>query len=205
MRDVTADQLVGYNAVVCLAALSNDPLGNLNKDATYSVNLDGTINLAKMAKQAGVPRFLFSSSCSLYGAGGSAAVTEDGEFNPVTAYGETKVLAERELGKLADDNFSLTYLRNATAYGASARLRLDIVVNNLTAVALTTGQVRLESDGTPGGRWCTSRTSAGHSSPWPRHRARSCTTRRSTSAAPRTTCRSATSRIRSATSCPARR
>jgi nucleoside-diphosphate-sugar epimerase len=149
MRDVTADQLVGYDAVVCLAALSNDPLGDLNRDATYSVNLDGTLNLARMAKQAGVPRFLFSSSCSLYGAAGSTAVAEDAEFNPVTAYGETKVLAERELAKLADDHFSPTYLRNATAYGASTRLRLDIVVNNLTAIALTTGQVRLESDGTP--------------------------------------------------------
>jgi nucleoside-diphosphate-sugar epimerase len=149
MRDVTAARLAGYEAVVCLAALSNDPLGDLNPSATYSVNLDGTLHLARMAKEAGVPRFLFSSSCSLYGAAGSAAVAEDAELHPVTPYGETKVLAERELSKLADDNFSPTYLRNATAYGASTRLRLDIVVNNLTAVALTTGKVRLESDGTP--------------------------------------------------------
>ncbi len=149
MRDVTAGQLAGYDAVVCLAALSNDPLGALNPAATYSVNLGGTLQLATAAKQAGVPRFLFSSSCSLYGAAGSAAVAEDAALRPVTPYGETKVRAERELGRLADDNFSPVYLRNATAYGASARLRLDIVVNNLTAVALTTGRVHLESDGTP--------------------------------------------------------
>src|SRR5215472_1783395 len=149
MRDATPRQLAGYDAVLCLAALSNDPLGDLNPAATYSVNLDGTLQLARAAKQAGIERFLFSSSCSLYGAAGSGAVAEDAELAPVTPYGESKVAAERELSLLADDNFSPAYLRNATAYGASTRLRLDIVVNNLTAVALTTGQVRLESDGTP--------------------------------------------------------
>src|SRR5580698_8350366 len=149
IRDVQPGDLAGYDAVACLAALSNDPLGDLNRAATYSVNLEGTLALARAAKAAGIGRFLFASSCSLYGAAGSAGVTEDADLYPVTPYGETKVLAERELSRLAGDTFSPTFLRNATAYGASPRLRLDIVVNNLTAVAMTTGEIRMQSDGTP--------------------------------------------------------
>jgi nucleoside-diphosphate-sugar epimerase len=149
MREVAPAELERYDAVICLAALSNDPVGDLNPDATYSINLDGTLHLAETAKAVGVSRFLFSSSCSLYGAAGSGAVGEDAEMFPITPYGQSKVDAERRLSLLADDNFSPVYLRNATAYGASTRLRLDIVVNNLTAIALTTGKVHLQSDGTP--------------------------------------------------------
>ncbi len=149
IRAVRPSDLKGYDAVVCLAALSNDPLGQLNRGSTFSINLHGTVHLARAAKAAAVPRFVFASSCSLYGAAGSTAVAEDAPMNPVTPYGETKALAERHLSSLADDEFSPTYLRNATAYGASPRLRLDIVLNNLTGTAVTTGSVALESDGTP--------------------------------------------------------
>ncbi len=148
-RDVTADQLQGFDAVVHLAALSNDPLGDLDPTLTYDINLDGSITLARAAKEAGVPRFLFSSSCSLYGAGSDDLLDESAPFNPVTPYGKSKIRVEQELSRLADDAFSPTFFRNATAYGVSRRLRADIVVNNLVGYAVTTGKVLLESDGTP--------------------------------------------------------
>ncbi|NYD43079.1 NAD-dependent epimerase/dehydratase family protein [Nocardioides panaciterrulae] len=149
IRDQRPEDLDGFEAVVNLAAISNDPVGHLNPKATYSVNAHGAAHLAQVAREAGVARYVFSSSCSLYGAAGDAAVTEQSEFNPVTPYGESKVMAEQLIGKFADDSFSPTYLRNATAYGSSPRLRADIVVNNLTGAALTRGEVRLESDGSP--------------------------------------------------------
>jgi nucleoside-diphosphate-sugar epimerase len=149
VRDVGVADLAGFDAVVHLAAISNDPIGHLNPEATYDVNARGAVHMARTAKAAGVERFLFSSSCSLYGAGGDGKVAEDGAFNPVTPYGESKVMAEEGISVLADDSFSPTYLRNATAYGSSPRLRADIVVNNLTGTAFTQGEVRLQSDGSP--------------------------------------------------------
>jgi len=149
LRDITAASLQGFEAVLHLGALSNDPLGNINPDLTYDINLHASVRLARAAKAAGVKRFLFSSSCSLYGAGGDGFLNESAAFNPQTPYGESKIRVEQELTSLADASFSPVYLRNATAYGVSRRLRADIVVNNLVGHAITTGKVLLQSDGSP--------------------------------------------------------
>ena len=149
VRDVEVADVEGFDAILHLAGLSNDPLGDLNPELTYEINHRASVRLAELAKQAGVERFIFSSSCSNYGSAGEDFIDESAPFNPVTPYGESKVMVERDVAKLADDDFHPTFLRNSTAYGVSPRLRFDLVLNNLTAWAYTTGLVYLKSDGTP--------------------------------------------------------
>ncbi len=149
IRDVAPDDLLGFDAVLHLAGLSNDPLGDLDPALTREINTDATIGLALAAKLAGVPRFVLSSSCSNYGAAGQDMVDESGVFRPVTPYGRSEARAEAELAALADERFSPVLMRSSTAFGVSPRLRFDLVANNLTAWAAATGDIHLKSDGSP--------------------------------------------------------
>ncbi|MGH8269520.1 MAG: NAD-dependent epimerase/dehydratase family protein [Steroidobacteraceae bacterium] len=149
VREVELEDLGGLDAVLHLAGISNDPLGDLQPAATYAINHEASVRLARLAKEAGVSRYVFSSSCSNYGAAGDTFLDESAAFNPVTPYAQSKVWVERDVAKLADDSFSPTFLRSATAFGVSSRLRGDLVVNNLVGYACTTGDVLIKSDGMP--------------------------------------------------------
>ncbi|WP_010539686.1 NAD-dependent epimerase/dehydratase family protein [Dietzia alimentaria] len=149
LRDITVDDLAGFDAVVHLAALSNDPLGAVAPEITHDINHHASVDLARAAKEAGVGRFLYASTCSVYGAAGDELVTESAPLRPLTPYAESKVRVEEDVAALADDSFVPVFLRNATAFGFSSRLRADIVLNNLVGYAVFTGQVKVLSDGTP--------------------------------------------------------
>lgn len=149
VRDIEKEDIDGVEAIVHLAGLSNDVLGDLNTELTYAINHEASVRLAAMAKELGIKRFVFASSCSNYGAAEDGLQNESAALHPVTAYAKSKVMVERDVGELADDNFSPVFMRNATAYGTSPRIRFDIVLNNLTAWAYTTGNILLKSDGTP--------------------------------------------------------
>jgi nucleoside-diphosphate-sugar epimerase len=149
VRNIELDDLRGFDACIHLAELSNDALGQLDPEITYAINHRGSTRLAKLCKEAGVSRFIYSSSCSVYGIASQDIVSEETDPNPITAYARCKVLVEQELENLASDDFSPVMFRNATAFGASPRMRFDIVVNNLSGHAWTTGEIKLTSDGTP--------------------------------------------------------
>ncbi|HEY9779393.1 MAG TPA: SDR family oxidoreductase [Leptolyngbyaceae cyanobacterium] len=149
IRHITAEDLQGVEAIVHMAELSNDPTGQLSPNITYDINHKGSVRLASLAKAAGIRRFVYMSSCSVYGVATEGDVTEETPVNPQTAYAECKTLVERDLQAMADDSFSPTFLRNATAFGASPRMRFDIVLNNLAGLAWTTKEIKMTSDGTP--------------------------------------------------------
>ena len=149
IRQITAEDLQGVEAIVHMAELSNDPTGQLSPNITYDINHKGSVRLASLAKAAGIRRFVYMSSCSVYGVATEGDVTEETPVNPQTAYAECKTLVERDLQAMADDSFSPTFLRNATAFGASPRMRFDIVLNNLAGLAWTTKEIKMTSDGTP--------------------------------------------------------
>lgn len=149
LRQIEAKDLEGFDAVVHMAELSNDPLGQLNPEITFKINHKGSVRIAKLCKEAGVGRFVYMSSCSVYGMGTEEKKTEDSALLPQTAYAECKMMVEKDVSKLADSSFSPTFLRNATAYGASPRMRFDIVLNNLSGLAWTTGVIKMISDGMP--------------------------------------------------------
>ena len=149
-RDITEEDLKGAYAICHLAALSNDPMGDLDEQLTFDINHLASVEIAKLAKKVGVEKYIYSSSCSLYGiADGDVALDETAEFNPVTAYAKSKVYSERDIVPLATDDFAVTFMRNSTAYGVSPKLRADLVVNNLVGWAVTTGQIKIMSDGSP--------------------------------------------------------
>ncbi len=149
IRQITEEDLKGFDAFIHLAELSNDPLGQFYPAITYKINHEGTFELAKKCKKVSIKRFIYTSSCSVYGAGSDDLKTEESPVNPQTVYANCKVFVERDLSKIADDNFSPTFLRNATAYGPSPRMRFDIVLNNLAGLAWTCGVITMTSDGTP--------------------------------------------------------
>ena len=149
VRDITLHDLDGHDCIMHLAAISNDPMGEIDAAATYAINRDASIRIAQLAKKAGVPRYLFAASCSVYGAGDKLDLDENDPLNPLTAYAKSKIETEQAVSALADQNFTPAYLRNATAYGHSPMLRIDLVVNNLLACAVATGEIRIMSDGSP--------------------------------------------------------
>src|ERR1700730_18765065 len=149
VRNLTLRDLDGHDCIMHLAAISNDPMGEVNAGATYAINRDASIRIANLAKKAGVPRYLFAASCSVYGAGEKLDLDENDPLNPLTAYAKSKIETEQAVSSLADNNFTPAYLRNATAYGHSPMLRVDLVVNNLLACAVATGEIRIMSDGSP--------------------------------------------------------